>query len=346
MSTTPTIDKKDSTDRLPVPQAYSTLEEEYDALTGGVGVVDRSDAGRLRVSGDDASDLLNRLTTNELMDLQPGTGVPTVLTSNKGRVLDLLYVFKQDDHLLVMTSGDARQKVIDWIDFYTIIEDVEVRDVTTETAMLSVVGPEAANLLGVLAGDMSSLAPYGSFRDWTVGLEAEAYRTDFLGLPTYDILVAAADRQQLWDLILETGQSMGVIPIGYQASEVVRIEQGVPSFGAELSEDFNPLEADLMDLISFTKGCYVGQEVIARLDTYKKVQKQLVRMRWSGDELVPNSKLTYEGNTSGVLTSVAAHPRLGSWIGLGYVKKALAASGTMLVAEDSEIAVEVVELPR
>ncbi len=350
MSATPSTAEQITSGTSPIPQTYSTIEEEYEALTGVVGLLDRSDVGRLSVSGEDALDLLNRLSTNELMELEAGKGVGTVLISSKGRILDLLYVFKHDDRLLVLTSPDGCQKVIDWIDFYMIMEDVVVRDVTTETAMLSLVGPNATSLLGDLAGPgVPSLAPFDFHRVSLAGAEAEVHRTDFLKLPSYDIIVAAAERNRLWGRILETGSGMGVKPVGSQAFEAVRIERGVSAFGAELSEDYNPLEANLMDLISFTKGCYVGQEVIARLNTYKKVQKQLVGLRWSaGVEPLTGSKLTLEGKTVGVVTSVSARRSLGGGIGLGYVKRAQAAPGTTMdtQVEGSTTTIEIIDLPR
>ena len=334
----------------PVPETYSTPEEEYEVLTQGVGLLDRSDVGRLSISGEDGLDLLNRLSTNELMDLQPGEGAPTILTSNKGRIVDLLHVFRHEDHLLVLTSQDACQKVIDWIDFYTIMEDVVVRDLTGETAMLSVVGPNAASLLDRLTGrGISSLERNGFTEADFSGAKAAIYRTDLLRLPSYDIVVDAADVQRVWAQTLNKGQGFGLRPVGSQAWEIVRIERGVPAFGAELAEDYNPLEANLLDLVSFTKGCYVGQEVVARLNTYNKVQKQLVGLRWSLDaELVPDAKLTHEGKVVGVVTSAARQRGLAEGIGLGYVRKTHTAQGTGLVTQvdDTEIPVEVVGLPQ
>ena len=107
-------------------------------------LLDRSYIGRLKVTGADGMDLLDRLTTNKLDDLVvTGQGMPTVLTSNKGRILDVLYVLKRDDHLLVLCGPESRQKAVDWIDFYTFAEDVSIQDITEGTAMLAIMGPQA-----------------------------------------------------------------------------------------------------------------------------------------------------------------------------------------------------------
>ena len=126
---------------------YSTVRAEYDALTKAIGMVDRSHLGRLKVSGADAIDLLDRLSTNKLIDMVVGEIEGTVMTTNKGRIIDLLFVVRRDDHLLVITGPDTRQRVAEWIDFYTFVEDVVVEDVSEETAMLTVAGRKVAEVL-------------------------------------------------------------------------------------------------------------------------------------------------------------------------------------------------------
>ena len=332
-----------------LPARYSSLEQEYKAATGAIGLVERSHIGRLRIAGDDGLDLLDRLSTNKLQDLTVGSGMDTVLTSNKGRVLDLLFVTMLDDHLLVLTGPESRQKVADWIEFYTIMEEVEVLDVTDETAMLGLVGPTAATLLGQLSDqDVSNLSRNKSLSAGIGGIEVLAIRTDFVGLPAYDLAVSAAQVEELWALLLEAGVGLGLTPVGTEALEVVRVEQGVPVQGRELSEDVNPLEANLLDFISFNKGCYVGQEVVARLNTYDKVQRHLVGLSWALDqEPEPNSDLFADGKKVGVLTSAVTSPRLSKGIGLAYLRKAHAKPGVTVGVETAtgEIPARVEELP-
>jgi folate-binding protein YgfZ len=330
----------------PLPSHYSTVAKEYQALTEGVALLDRSFIGRLSLTGEDALDLLNRLSTNDLMGLQVDRGIPTVLTSNKGRIIDLLYVLRLADRLLVLTAPENRQTVADRIDFYTFTEDVTIQDITEETAMLSVAGPGGASLLdGVSGADISSLGRYDSVHVSMGGVETTLIRTDLAQLPVYDLIVAGADGQRLWRELLIEGEGVDVKPVGMEALEAARVEQGVPVYGKELSEEFNPLEANLLEYISFTKGCYVGQEVVARLDTYKKVKKHLVGLRWDSDSNpAPGAKLLLDGKQVGVVTSAAKSPRLNRGVGLGYVRKAQAQPGTVLSmdAGDGEGPVEVV----
>lgn len=292
-----------------------SLSDEYDALTNNFAFIDRSHYGRLKFSGHDALDLLNRLSTNHLAGLQVGQALPTILTSNKGRVVDVLLVLRQIDHLLVFTSPETRETVADYVDFYTFSEDVRIDDVTDQTAMYAVSGPAAPR---TTITNLNGLSIHESIKVCHEGTEALIVRNDFLDLPSYDFVVAAQSQDSLRKFM----EDAGAVHARSQAVETARIIRGIPSFGHEFSQDYNPLEAGLRKLISFNKGCYVGQEVIARLDTYKKVQRRLVGVQWlSYVPSVAGSSLTANGERVGVLTSTARLPADPSHnFGIGYVK--------------------------
>ena len=312
---------------------YSSVRDECIAAAEGVGLADRSHLGRLKVSGADAIDLLNRLSTNKLDDLAVGDAQGTVLTTNKGRIIDLLYALRQECHLLVITGPETRERVAEWIDFYTFIEDVKVEDASGETAMLSILGPETTAALPRLA----EVPLYGS-ADITIGdVDALALRTDFAGYESYDLIAPLEQAPELWDALVE---DIGMCPVGSSALEFMRISNGVAGYGSELTEDYNPLEAGLMDFISFNKGCYIGQEVVARLNTYDKVQKRLVRLSWERDDapelpaaLLP-AALLLEGRQVGALTSAASAIYGDGCIGIGYLRKAYIQDGARLLTED------------
>jgi len=329
------------------PDHSSSLEEEYAAATADVVVVDRCHVGRLKVSGRDGLDLLNRLSTNNLEELtEAGQGMRTVLTTNKGRVIDLLTVVRLDDYLLVLTGSENQRKVAESIDFYTFSEDVSVDDATDDTVMIGVAGPRAAALLAEVAGQELSAQPRYSAAAVRVGdAEALVIRTDFAGLPGYELVVEAAEAPRLWTVL----EDAGARPIGVEALDVVRVEQGVPLFGRELTEKVNPLEANLLDSVSFNKGCYVGQEVVARLNTYEKVQRRLVGLSWDGVGCpAVGTALSSDGTKVGEVTSAGYSPRLKKSVGLGYVRKAQAEPGVMLVmgsGEDGGLSARVEALP-
>ena len=265
------------------------------------------------------------------MDLPDGSGAHTVLTSNKGRIVDVIFVLNRSDHLLLLTGGGNETRVAEWIDFYTIIEDTEVEDITSGTSALSLMGPGAAALLDSIAGADCSIADDEGAAGVSIdGVTTTVIRRDMGAIPAFDFVASGADGQALRKALMKAG----ACPVERDAVELARIEQGVPAFGAELSESYNPLEAGLQHLVSYTKGCYIGQEVIARLTTYDKVQKLLVRLSWpSGAGVSAGEKLMLDGRQAGVVTSAIRDPRTGNGTGLGYVRKALAESGAQLIAE-------------
>ncbi len=297
-----------------LPRAFGDRSMEYAAAREGAAVVDRSNFGRLRITGADALDLLNRLSTNNLIDLGPGEGASTVLTTNKGRIIDLLLVARLGGELLVITSPRSAEKVVEWIDLYTFGEDIAVQDVTEETALLSVVGPSAGDLLGP---GVRSLGLYDACEIDIEGVLVRAVRTDALGTTGYDVLATASQAEEAWNALAR----MGAVPMGEDAAETLRVEQGVPRYGRELGEEFNPLEAELLSSISFDKGCYIGQEVVVRLNTYDKVQKRLVGVALDDGGPEPEARLEVDGKEVGFLTSVVDSPLLGQPLALGYVRR-------------------------
>ena len=315
-----------------LPAVYTDFASEYEAATTAVGVHDASYMGRLKATGEDGLDLLNRMSTNKVVDLAAGEGAVTVLTTDRGRIVDVLGVVNQGDYVILLTSPGRQQAVIDWLDKYTIMEDLTIEDVTSETAMLALVGPDSAGLLG--------LTPTANPRDaMTIqpvllgGYDVLAVEQPLGDLPRYWLMAAPDAAAGLWRHLADNGAT----PIGATAMEAVRVGFGIPEYGPELGEPFNPLEAGLIGSVDFTKGCYIGQEVVARLDSYKKVQKYLVSLRFDSDASVSaGDALLQDGKNVGAITSVAPMPSDGSLRGLGYVKTATAIPGTRVDVDGLE----------
>jgi folate-binding protein YgfZ len=322
-----------------LPRVYGGVLAEYRAASERAAIHDSSYVGRIKATGADALDLLHRLSTNDVVSLQPGQGAPTVLTTDRGRILDLLTVLNLGDHVLMLTSPQTRDRVMEWIDKYTIVDDVVLEDVTCDTAMLSVMGPGAQDLLGLtgILGlpslDLASFSPYQSARVTISGVEAHIIRRDLISLPRFEIVVLAENAEKVW----QEAVGAGAAPLGLEAHEALRVEQGDPGYDREMGESYNPLETGLWGSISFTKGCYIGQEVIARLDTYQKVQRHLVSLSFSPDaQPEEGMKLSREGKEVGHLTSLVKIPTTGETLGLGYVRKEAAEVGTLMGLADRD----------
>ena len=296
----------------------SSVLAQYRTLTDDVALVDRSAVCRLQIKGSDAVDLLDRLSTNDLRSLPLGRGASTVLTTNKGRVIDLMRIVNMGDHLLAFIAQTARDRVVEWIEFYTFDEDVVVSDITDSTFMVGVAGPRAYPAVVRQFTDASAacLPRYGVAEARLGEVSASVFRSDFLGRSEFDFIGAMTEGPPPGG-VLES-QASYVDPA---ALEPLRIERGIPAFGSELNEDRNPLEAGLIESISFNKGCYVGQEVVARLHTYDKVQRRLAVLAWQDGAVAPGDGVFASGERVGIVTSVSAHPEDG-FVGLAYVKRA------------------------
>ena len=327
-----------------MPGLYSDLASEYVAATEDVAVHDSSYVGRLKATGPDALDLLNRMSTNQVLSLEPGQGAPTILTTDRGRILDLIGVVNFGEYALLLTSPGEQQRVIDWLDKYTIMEDMTVEDLTSQTAMLTVLGPNSMVRLEQLAGEeLSDLPPFHS-KSVTLGGEAlSVINRPLAEMPAFELLLSLDSAPAVWNALIEAK----IAPIGLRAYQALRIERAIPSHGREMGDAYNPLEAGLIGSIDFAKGCYIGQEVIARLDTYRKVQKHLVVLHFPEDSSVSEGdSLEHDGQTIGAVTSLARIPTSGQLIGLGYVRTASANVGTRLnLAAPASGEVEIAQLP-
>ena len=327
------------------PAVYSDIAAEYAAITTAAAVHDASSVGRLKATGEDALDLLNRLSTNKVIDLEPGHGAPTILTTDRGRILDLIGVANRGEDVLLITSPGAQEQVIEFLDKYTIMEDLEVEDVTSTTAMLSVIGPGSGAALEEAANvSLEGLAPYHNVPASIGGEEVRIICRPMGELASFDVLTSTEAAPTVWEALV----SRGIVPAGSDAVEAARVRYAVPAHGSEMGEPYNPLEAGLIGSIDFAKGCYIGQEVIARLDTYQRVQKYLVRLTFSPDaQAEPGAALLRDGKQAGTVTSITYLPGSDRPLGMGYVRRASAEPGVSLALEaPAQGSAEIQDLPQ
>jgi len=327
-----------------MPALYSDPATEYIAAKEDVAVHDSSYVGRLKATGPDALDLLNRMSTSQVLSLEPGQGAPTILTTHRGRILDLIGVVNFGEYVLLLTSPGEQQRVIDWLDKYTIMEDMTVADLTPETTMLTVLGPNSAVRLEQLVNEeLAGLPPYHTKPVTLEGESISVINRPLAEIPAFELLFSPDSAPAVWSALVESK----ITPIGLRAYQALRVERAIPSHGREMGDAYNPLEAGLIGSIDFRKGCYIGQEVVARLVTYRKVQKHLVVLHFPEDAQVSEGdSLEYEGQKMGTVTSVARIPTSGQLIGMGYVRTASASVGTRLnLAAPASGAAEIAQLP-
>ena len=310
--------------------------DEYHAARTGAALRDAQTSFRLYMRGADHLDFLHRMTSNDFCNLQMGHGLEAVFIEHRARILDLATCYRGPDATALILSPDSRVTIPDWLDRFIFAEALELADRTDETAMFELIGPHAAQLVThTLNADLSRLQDH-QLLDPQVADDLWLARTTGPGLRVFG---PPATVEALWQRLAVAGAR----PIGAATWEILRVEQGLPLLGRELTQDYNPWEAGLGRAIHLDKGCYIGQEVIARLDTYDKVKQHLVGLRLSAAELPPTGQPLRDGAREvGRITSAVHSPSLGP-IALAYVRRSACAEGTALDADGTQATV--VSLP-
>lgn len=318
------------------PLNYGDTSAEYEAARRAAVVIDLSHRGRLRVTGRDRLDLIHRLTTNDMRDLHPGQGIPNLFLTNKGRIVEMFDVLAGAEDLQLLLLSSNAPGVAKWIEQFTFAEDVVVTDTTSETAEFGVFGPAAAAILGDAGAAVDDLRGRDHREAEIGGVRVRVGGAAPLAGGGYRIVSARHEGPRVWEAVAGGGARFGLRPAGAEVEEILRIEAAMPAPGRELSERWNPLEAELYHAISFTKGCYVGQEVVARLNTYEKVQRALRGLRVAGDQ-VPRSGSRVLASSAeaeaGQVTSAVRSPGLGAILALAYVERKYSEAGTTLAVE-------------
>jgi len=289
--------------------------------------------GRFRCSGSEAAALLHHLTTNDIKNLHPGAGCDAALINSKARVLDWLTIYRLEDEFLVVTSPNRRPIFQPHFQKFVLFrQDVKIEDVTDTTAMLGLFGSRIEEVLTPLGAADIMAEPLNAHRVLTVdNVTVHIARTQ--RLPFGGVLLWSQDGNGLRRLVQQSGQPL----CDNETFNVLRIEAGLPVAGLELTEDINPWEAGLDAMISLSKGCYNGQEVVARLNTYKKVKQSLRGLKLD-EAVLPGERavLRAEGRAAGFVTSSVQSPRFGP-IALAYVRGDYGEAGRRLEVESEGV---------
>jgi folate-binding protein YgfZ len=313
-SATESDDDEDKPMKLTMSQNLAREVEAYEAAHRSAVLVDRSNLGVLKLTGETRLDLINRMSTQKVNELQPGQGAATVLTTDIGRILDRLLLFVDSDSVLCLTGEDNGDSIARYLmRFVFFMDDFQVADLSAETAILGVYGAQAQTILATLLDQPIDLARHYWQEHSLEGIPLSLHRTDPVAGDGYLIICHQDDGQAVWTTLA----AGGLTPASEETFDYLRIESGQPRFGHELTLDYIPLEAGLWPDVSFNKGCYTGQEIIARMESRGRLAKRLVRLQ-SAKPLEIGANLTAHGKQAGTITSVSDGPR--GPLALGYVK--------------------------
>jgi aminomethyltransferase len=292
---------------------------EYLAAQTGAVLIPRHAEGRVRFLGRDRLDLLHRMSTNDLNSLAVGEARFSVLTTPIARMVDVLWVLNLGETVLALTGAGRASAVRKWLQGYIFFRDeVKTQDASAELGQWGLYGKNAAEVAGVLLPGADALAENHFIeKDGLIVLRGRALAGDGY------TLIAPQDRvETVWAQAL----NLGATPAGEEAYQLLRLAAGQPEAGHELTEDYIPLEANLWHAVSFTKGCYIGQEIIARMESRGKLARRLVGLKLSAP--VAEGVEVKAGDTvAGAVTSAGVLPDHGP-VALAFLKTAAAETGT------------------
>lgn len=302
---------------------FGDPDAEYRAATEAFGVADRSERSTVVATGTEAVPLLQGLVLGDVFALaNEGSGQVNAAVNVKGRYVCELRLLHVPDLLLIdLEAGLIDEGALSHFKRQVINEDARFIDRSDRSAKLLLVGPDAGAFLDDgewMGANPTKLDDYDGTWGVLAGEEAIAQRLPDFGVDAWEVLVDTSAAKTVW----EAATSAGAEPVGNDALEVARIETGIPRWGVELNEKVIPLEAGMSWMVSFNKGCYLGQEIIARLDTLGTPAKELRRIELGDVEPPPvGAEVTHDGKKVGELIASIRSPRAGESVALGYVKR-------------------------
>ncbi len=331
-----------------IPHHYTTPWEEALAARKTAGWCDLSYRGKICLSGKDRVRFLHNLVSNDIQRLQVGEGCYALFLEPKGHIITDMRVYALEDSFLLETEPGQENRLARLLDRYRFREKVTIEKVTEQWGILSVNGPLAREWISQFLNQTIEPLPENHFvrKEWK-GRAIFLMGTTFTGESGFHLWVSWGQieevARELWNLRPEKAQA-----IGYQAWEILRIEAGIPRLGPELNEKIIPLEAELYHAISETKGCYIGQEIIARILSRGHTNRNLRGLRVKGDQVPePGDLLVAEDQEIGWITSATWSPTLEQPIALAYIRREYAQPGTTIKIQRAEkqISAQVTQLP-
>ena len=319
-----------------VVQSYGSLQQEYTCLTKRAALLDLSFRGRVCLLGSDREKFLHGQVTNDVAGLKVGEGCYAAIVDGKAKLQSDLFIYKLAEEILLDFEPGLTERIVQRLEKYIIAEDVQVVDVSPHYGLFSVQGPESEQVLRESSWFENFPGRELAWAKDEVPEVGEVYlmRNARLGTKGFDLFIPTGGLENAAGKLNEAAAKAGGGWAGWGAFDTARIEAGVPRFGVDMDESNLAPEALLTNAISYSKGCYIGQEIIARIRTYGSVAKSLRMLQLPAElhELpAPGVKLvTGDGKEAGYITSSSLSPKSGGKVALGYVRREMNAPGTLL----------------
>ena len=306
-----------------MPKSYNNPLEEYLAIRKGVGLIDLSHHGKLRMSGKEHLKFLQGMVTNDVMKLEEGKGLYATLLTVKGKMVADMKIYREKESVLLELEPGLNEKVRELLLKYKLSYKANIEDLTDSCCLLSIQGPNSKRLLEKSLGEeIPELKEYEFLKREIVSTEVMITRVNRTGEEGYDFFIQPDGVKLLWESLIGNGRDLELKPVGLETIETLRIEAGIPRYDVDMDEETIPLEAGLLDAISFEKGCYVGQEVIARIKWRGHVNWYLVGFEIESETLPSKGDKIFLGErVIGHITSSVFSPVLNKVIALGYIRR-------------------------
>ncbi|MEM7009755.1 MAG: aminomethyltransferase family protein [Thermodesulfobacteriota bacterium] len=333
-----------------MPLDYGDWQSEYDSVRSSAGIIDLSARGKLRLSGKDHLKFLQGMLSNDVIDLEPGKGNSATVLTVKGRMIADMRVYKQADSILLDLDPGLNEKVCELLKKFRLSYKADIDDITDTYGLISLQGSSSGKLLELLFGqDFSLMQQYDHMEKDFAGHKITIACLSRTAEKGFDIYIANEGLKPLWEEFCSRGEELGIKPFGYTALNTLRIEAGLAVYGIDMDESNIPIEAGLWDALNFEKGCYVGQEVVARIKWRGHVNWHLIGFESDNSSKPIVGDQIFSGEKKiGRITSTTHSPKLDKTISMGYIRREFKDPGTKVTiksSDESEIPAVVSEIP-
>jgi folate-binding protein YgfZ len=334
-----------------LPAQFADPLAEYEAARNNVALVDTNFRAVFALTGPDRVRYLNAVTSGNIRDLTPGQSALGLLLNAQGHMLAELMTLVLEDRLLVLSHAYLRQRTFEILERFIIMDDATLADDTAQTGTLAIEGPKALDLLRKLMHVEYMQLPDGAHVTAVLdsagaAIPCRVLRHSLFGIRGAELLLPRESLSAAWQALTAAARVQGGAPIGYRALNMLRLEAGIPWFGTDFDEHQIPQEAGVESThISFTKGCYTGQEIVERVRSRGHVNRRLTGLLFNSAE-VPKpgaTVLAKDGTEAGHITSAAFSPLAGKATGMAYLRREYLEPGTTLRC--GNVAAEVIEVP-
>jgi folate-binding protein YgfZ len=322
--------------------AYRDPWSEFAEMVSGCAIYDLGWRAKIELTGKDRVRWLNSMVTNNVRDLAPGGGVYAFVLTPQGRILADLYVYNRGESLLIDTDQFQAAKLVEIFRRYIIMDKVELNNISDKLTAIGITGPKSREVLQRAGFELPQLGGLQLAEVIWQGINLRLVRREDGKRESYEVWLGPEKVEQLWSALVKAHAT----PVGSEVLELYRIANGIPAYGQDIHDRDLPQETGQMRALNFTKGCYIGQEIVERIRSRGNVHRAFTGFEIEGSLPAPGTKLELEGKEVGEITSAASLPLTDGErpVALGYIRREAAASGNVLFYGQARSAI-VTELP-